>query len=96
MALQILATKLHIPPPPPKVVIRSRLIKQLSEGLSVGRKLTLVSAPPGFGKSTLISEWIANCERPPARLSLDENNNDTALSIVKQCTLYGSCEILIS
>jgi LuxR family maltose regulon positive regulatory protein len=61
MAVPILATKLYIPPLPPKLVSRSRLIKQLTEGLSMGRKLALISAPAGFGKSTLVSEWIVNC-----------------------------------
>ena len=47
---QILATKLFIPPLPPKAVLRPRLVERLDEG--PGRKLTLVSAPAGFGKST--------------------------------------------
>jgi LuxR family transcriptional regulator, maltose regulon positive regulatory protein len=46
----------------------------LTEGMS--RKLTLVSAPAGFGKTTLLGEWIAGCERPVAWLSLDEGDND--------------------
>src|SRR5687767_4074045 len=72
----ILATKLYIPPPPPKVVIRTRLIERLDEGLSEGRKLSLISAPAGFGKTTLVSEWIASGERPAAWLSLDEGDSD--------------------
>ena len=40
------------------------------------RKLTLISAPAGFGKTTLVSEWLADCERPVAWLSLDEGDND--------------------
>ncbi|MBN1217331.1 MAG: LuxR family transcriptional regulator [Anaerolineae bacterium] len=52
----ILATKLYIPPPRPNVVLRPRLIKRLNEGLQ--RKLTLISAPAGFGKTTLVSEWV--------------------------------------
>lgn len=82
MSVPILATKLYIPPLPPKVVARPRLIKQLTEGLSIGHRLTLISAPAGFGKSTLVSEWIASCERPAAWLSLDENDNDPARFLV--------------
>jgi LuxR family maltose regulon positive regulatory protein len=76
MPTPILATKLYIPPPRPKVVFRPRLIERLNEGLH--RKLTLISAPAGFGKTTLVSEWVAGCERPSAWLSLDEGDNDLA------------------
>jgi LuxR family maltose regulon positive regulatory protein len=76
MATPILATKLYIPPPWPKIVLRPRLIERLNEGLH-GR-LTLVSAPAGFGKTTLVSEWIAGCRRPAAWLSLDAGDNDPA------------------
>ena len=75
MSTPILATKLYIPPPRPKVVLRPRLIERLNEGL-FRRKLTLISAPAGFGKTTLVSEWVAGCERPVAWLSLDEGDND--------------------
>lgn len=85
MTLPILATKLYIPPPRPKVVIRPRLIERLNEGLSSGRKLTLISAPAGFGKTTLVSEWVADprpseqiCGNSIAWLSLDEADNDPA------------------
>ena len=74
MVTQILATKLFIPPPRPKVVARPRLIEQLNEGLH--GKLTLISAPAGFGKSTLIAEWLASGERRAAWLSLDEGDSD--------------------
>jgi LuxR family transcriptional regulator, maltose regulon positive regulatory protein len=77
MPTPILATKLYIPPPRPKVVLRSRLIERLNEGLQ--HKLTLISASAGFGKTTLVSEWVAGCERPAAWLSLDEGDNDPAL-----------------
>ena len=70
----ILATKLYIPPPRPNVVLRPRLIERLNEGLH--RKLTLISAPAGFGKTTLVSEWVAGIERLAAWLSLDEGDND--------------------
>ena len=71
----ILTTKLYIPPPQPRVVLRPRLIERLNEGLH--RKLTLISAPAGFGKTTLLSEWVASsCSRPAAWLSLDEGDND--------------------
>ena len=80
MSTPILATKLYIPPPRPKIVLRPRLIERLNEG-SASRKLTLISAPAGFGKTTLVSEWVAGCGRPVAWLSLDEGDNDpTSLS----------------
>ena len=82
MAFQILATKLYVPPPPFKIVARPRLIDWLSHGLSAGHKLTLISAPAGFGKSTLVSEWVASSGRPPAWLSLDENDNELARFLI--------------
>lgn len=74
MNLPMLATKLYIPPPRHKVVLRPRLIERLNEGLH--SKLTLVSASAGFGKTTLVSEWLAVCGRPAAWLSLDEGDNE--------------------
>jgi ATP/maltotriose-dependent transcriptional regulator MalT len=70
----ILATKLYLPPPRPNVVLRPRLIERLNEGLD--RKLTLISAPAGFGKTTLVSEWLAGCQRRVGWLSLDGGDND--------------------
>ena len=58
MGTPLLTTKLYIPPPLPNLVERSRLVKRLDEGLRPGHRLTLVSAPAGFGKTTLLSEWI--------------------------------------
>src|ERR687883_250934 len=74
MPAPILATKLYVPSVPPRVVPRHRLIEQLDEGLH--RKLTLISAPAGFGKTTLLSAWAAGCGRPVAWLSLDEGDSD--------------------
>ena len=58
MAFPVLVTKLFIPAARPELVSRPRLIEQLDEGLN--RKLTLVSAPAGFGKTTLVTEWLGN------------------------------------
>lgn len=82
MITPILATKLHAPPLRPDIVLRVHLIDRLDEdlchGLGFSRKLTLISAPAGFGKTTLISAWIAGCEQPTAWLSLDEEDSDPA------------------
>ena len=60
MPAPLLATKFYIPPPRHLAVPRVRLIERLNEGLLADRRLTLVSAPAGFGKTTLLSEWIAD------------------------------------
>jgi LuxR family transcriptional regulator, maltose regulon positive regulatory protein len=70
----ILATKLSVPRLRPNVVSRPRLSERLNEGLH--RRLILISAPAGFGKTTLVSEWVLGCQRPTAWLSLDEGDND--------------------
>src|SRR5436305_2260255 len=70
----ILATKLYLPRLRPNVVSRPRLIERLNEGLH--RNLTLIAAPAGFGKTTLISQWVTSCDRQVAWLSLDEGDSD--------------------
>jgi LuxR family maltose regulon positive regulatory protein len=72
----LLTTKLYLPPARPNLVTRPRLIERLKEGLA--RPLTLVSAPAGFGKTTLVTEWLHSAERPFTWLSLDEGDNDPA------------------
>jgi LuxR family maltose regulon positive regulatory protein len=78
MSAPLLATKLYISLHRPGVITRPRLSDQLNKGLARGCKLTLVSASAGFGKTTLLSEWIASCGRPAAWLSLDEGDSDPA------------------
>jgi LuxR family maltose regulon positive regulatory protein len=56
-SVPLLSTKLHIPPPPSDLVTRPRLRARLSDGLT--HPLTLISAPAGFGKTTLLAEWLA-------------------------------------
>ncbi len=73
----LLNTKLSIPLARPALVIRLRLLKLLDSGLQ--RKLTLVSAPAGFGKTTLVAGWARSSGIPVAWLSLDEKDNDPVL-----------------
>ncbi|GAF71880.1 unnamed protein product, partial [marine sediment metagenome] len=84
MTSSILVTKLYIPPTRPELVPRPRLIERLNEGLH--RKLTLISAPAGFGKTTLVTEWLdslrldakneTQTKNKFAWLSLDEGDNE--------------------
>ena len=74
----ILATKLYVPPPPPRAVARTRLVERLDAGLAARRKVTLISAPAGFGKTTLVAAWLAGGDRRAAWLALDENDGDPA------------------
>lgn len=72
----MLLTKLHIPPVGNNIVHRSELYEKLNTGLS--RKLILVSAPAGFGKTTVVSDWIDQNKIPTAWFSLDNGDNDPA------------------
>ncbi|MGE5603016.1 MAG: AAA family ATPase, partial [Nitrososphaerales archaeon] len=76
MISNLLATKLHRPNPPARPVRRAQLVRKLNEGLVAGRRLTLVSAPAGFGKTTCVSEWLNGAELPVAWLSLDAADDD--------------------
>ena len=81
MPAPILATKLYIPPPRPRVVHRARLIDRLQAGLERAPGVILISAPAGFGKTTLVSEWLAGKggvtpPLPIAWLSLDKDDDD--------------------
>ena len=72
----VLQTNLTPPRLRPEHIARRRLFSTLDDG--AGRKLTLVAAPPGFGKSTLLAEWAASFDGRVAWLSLDESDNDPA------------------
>ena len=77
----MLATKLFAPTRRPQVVARSRLMAQLDATLDAGHRLTLVSAPAGFGKTTALSDWLAHLDQPESHnrvawLSLDDGDND--------------------
>lgn len=81
----LLPTKLYKPPLRPSLVPRPRLIEKLNEGLGAGEagfagKVSLVSAPPGFGKTTLVSEWLDQLPESveTAWLSLEPSDNDPA------------------
>lgn len=79
MATPLLTTKLYAPPSRLNWVPRPQLIERLTQGLTC--KLTLISAPAGFGKTTLVSEWHASSpgrQVPLAWLSLDDDDNDPA------------------
>jgi LuxR family transcriptional regulator, maltose regulon positive regulatory protein len=74
MAAFILATKLFAPPLRTGWILRQRLVEQLNTSSQC--KLTLVSAPAGYGKTTLVSSWLQETDIPSAWLSLDEGDND--------------------
>ncbi len=70
----LLATKLHVPRLRAQFIRRSRLVERLQQGME--RALTLVSAPAGFGKTTLVAQWLAESGTPVAWLSLEPEDND--------------------
>ncbi len=73
--ISLLATKLHIPRPRPHLVLRPHLTEQLQQGME--RALTLISAPAGFGKTTLLAQWLAESGTLAAWLSLGSEDNDS-------------------
>ncbi|MGD8596972.1 MAG: LuxR C-terminal-related transcriptional regulator [Anaerolineae bacterium] len=91
----LLQTKLLVPPVRPELVSRPRLTERLNAGLDC--KLTLISAPAGFGKTTLVAEWVRDLrEAEPAQkitwLSLDEDDNDLARFLVYLITALRTIE----
>ncbi len=80
MMQRLLETKLHIPPWRAGSVSRTHLVAALQAGLEAGSKLTLISAPPGYGKTTLAVEWVqkAAIDRHVAWLALDDADNQPA------------------
>ena len=76
MLSTLLATKLHRPRPSANIVARSRLTGRLDAGLRNGHRLFLVVAPAGYGKTTVVTEWLDGADIPSAWLSLDEADND--------------------
>ncbi len=72
--IPLIRTKLHRPPVAKDHLHRQHLLDRLNRNLH--RPLTLVSAPAGYGKSTLVSCWLEACDIPSAWVSLDENDND--------------------
>ena len=73
---QLLTSKPYIPPLRPNLVPRPRLIQLMSDGLQSKRNLTLVSAPEGFGKTTLVVAWLKEIGHPAAWLSLDKADGE--------------------
>ncbi len=84
MPATLLSTKLHIPPLRHKLVPRPQLVERLNDALALGHHLVLLSAPAGYGKTTLLAEWIHGIRDAGARplrvawVSLDESDSDPA------------------
>ena len=71
----LLATKLFVPRPRPDLVPRARLLVRLDQGLEEGL-CSLLSAPAGAGKTSLLATWVAGLDRPVAWLALDERDQE--------------------
>ncbi len=78
MTTGLLQTKLHAPPPRPNLVARPRMLARLDEGVARQRRLALVVAPAGYGKTTLVTSWLATLppETAVGWLSLDGHDNE--------------------
>lgn len=97
--MMIVVTKLHIPQPRTSLVTRTRLIQRLHEGLD--RTLTLITAPAGYGKTTLLSEWANTLKCPVAWVSMDSGDNDrirfwahTIASLKQACPAFNAESVL--
>lgn len=81
MTTPVLSTKLFVPPQRPRAITRGRLTDVLEAGRRAGRRLSLVCAPAGFGKTTVLSQWVTDVQQQAtdariAWLSLDDGDND--------------------
>lgn len=77
-SIPLIQTKLRNPLVPIDLVSRPRLVERLNDGFRSDNKLTLVSAPAGYGKTSLVSEWLRQNDQPFAWLTLDEGDNNPA------------------
>ncbi|MGB7539396.1 MAG: LuxR C-terminal-related transcriptional regulator [Anaerolineales bacterium] len=78
MASPLISTKWHIPPAPAQMVARPQLLQMLDSARARPQRLILVSAPAGFGKTTLVAEWLRHTGTSAAWLELDPGDNDPA------------------
>ena len=76
MSVSLLSTKLYTPRRQPHAIARLRLTGTLLDGLQRPGAIALISAPAGFGKTTLLSEFVSQLRQPAAWLSLDDGDND--------------------
>ena len=90
----LLKTKLFIPQPKAHLVRRQHLIARLESGTDC--KLVLVSAPAGFGKTTLAVEWLSEISTPKVWLSLDETDNDEVMFFKYLATGLKNDEIFLT
>jgi len=72
---QLLTMKMYAPPLRSGLVHRLRLLEKMNMGLQHGKRLTLITAPAGYGKTTLTLEWLASLDQPYGWLSLDRADN---------------------
>ncbi len=97
MGNDLLQTKLFVPATQPNLVPRAHILARLTDRLNQGSKLTLFSAPAGFGKTTLGANWLQESGIQVAWVSLDEEDDDPArfmaylLAALRQHNLAASC-----
>jgi LuxR family maltose regulon positive regulatory protein len=96
----VLATKLFIPGRRSQLVQRPRVAERLDATLDAGHRLTLISAPAGFGKTTLLSDWLTTLDARPRHtrvgwLSLDEDDNDLTRFVAHLVAALQSAELEI-
>jgi LuxR family maltose regulon positive regulatory protein len=72
----LLQSKIQIPQLPPQIIARARLFESLDAALQPFMRLTLLSAPTGYGKTSLVSAWVQDRQLPTAWLSLEDQDND--------------------
>lgn len=77
-SVQVLSTKLYVPPVRTNAVTRLRLIEKLLSGVGCAGSFSLVSGPAGFGKTTLLSEFVSHLQQSAAWVSLDDGDNEPA------------------
>lgn len=88
--MPVLGTKLHLPSPRRRLVQRARLTEQLRADAGGGPRLVLVAAPAAFGKTTLLTQWLAAAENSPRRVAwlvLDPGDTDIGVFLTRYRSL---------